>query len=193
MLVVPLRGDKICTVDDSEPKTVTSYTSLKDEPAVYVSAGSSKEPFIYFADIVEINGVKVEFQKDSKVFSALGPLRRKFNLPQPGDEVKINLVDVPFKKEDQSFKVASIKLHSKKYGVARGLLICNDDSCFPLNEPSIANRVMSRSIQTNFKSTTSIICHTELRRSRRMTISPMRTQNRRTRIRSDRLHLCKRF
>jgi hypothetical protein len=134
MLVVPLRGDKICTVDDSEPKTVTSYTSLKDEPAVYVSAGSSKEPFIYFADIVEINGVKVEFQKDSKVFSALGPLRRKFNLPQPGDEVKINLVDVPFKKEDQSFKVASIKLHSKKYGVARGLLICNDDSCFPLNE-----------------------------------------------------------
>jgi hypothetical protein len=134
MLVVPLKGDKICTLDDSDPKVVTSYTSLKDEPAVYVSTSTSKEPYIYFADIAEINGVKVEFKKDSKVFETLGPLRRKLNLPQPGDKVKINLIDVPFKKEDESFTVESLKLHSKKYGIARGLLVCSEESSFPLSE-----------------------------------------------------------
>lgn len=134
MFVVPVRGDKIRTTDDSDARIVSSYTSLKDQPAVYVTAGSSKERYVYFSDIVELNGVKVEYEPSSKVFSALGPLKRKYNIPQPKDTVKIKLLDVPFKEETEELEVTAIRLHSKKHGVSKGLLIMGKESAFPLNE-----------------------------------------------------------
>ena len=134
MFVVPIHNDKIRTTDDSDVRVVSSYTSLKNEPAVYVTAGSSRERYIYFSDIVEINGVKVEYESSSKIFSALGPLKRKYNIPQPKDTVVVKLLDVPFKEETEEVEVTAIRLHSKKHGVSNGLLIIGAKSAFPLNE-----------------------------------------------------------
>ena len=132
MLVVPVKGDKILTKDDSAPAIVSSFTNLKDEPAVYTVAGSSREQFVFFSDIVEINGVRVEYQTDSKVFDSLGPLKRKFNLPQPKDTIKVKLIEANYRDDVEKVDVKSIKLQSKKHGVSRGLLICGDQSCFTL-------------------------------------------------------------
>lgn len=132
MLVVPVSGDKITTKDDSSPRVVSSYTNLKDEPAVYLTAGSSTERYVYFSDIVEINGVRVEYDADSKVFDALGPLTRKYNLPQPKDTIKVKLMDVPYKDEVEPVEVVSIKLHSQRHGISKGLQACGAKSCFTL-------------------------------------------------------------
>lgn len=132
MFVVPLSGDKIATKYDSTPLTVSSYTNLKNDPAVYIKPGTSQEQFIYFYDIASINGVKVEFNENSKVFNALGPIKRKFNIPQPKDLIKIKLLDVPFNNEFEEIEIKSIKLHNKKYGINRGLLSCSENSCFSL-------------------------------------------------------------
>jgi len=134
MFVVPLRGDKVKTKDDSSPRVVTSFSSLKDEPAVYLLPSSSRDRFLYFSDLVEINGVAVEYDRTSKLFNALGPLKRKFNLPQPGDMITVKLMDVNFKDETETIDVDALKLHSKKYGIGRGLLVCGQKSCFSLNE-----------------------------------------------------------
>lgn len=134
MFVVPVAGDKVRTKDDSSPRVVSSFTSLKDEPAVYLVPETSRERYIYFSDIVEINGVRVEYDSDSKTFDALGPLRRKYNLPQPGDTIKVKLIDVPFKDEVEEIVVDSLKLHNKKHGTTRGLLTCGKKSCFSLND-----------------------------------------------------------
>lgn len=134
MLVVPVAGDKITTKDDSTPRIVSSYTNLKDEPAVYLPVGSSKDRFVFFSDIVEINGVRVEYKADSKMFDALGPLKRKFNLPQPKDKIRVKLQNVPYKDESEEIEVASLRLHSKKHGISKGLLVCGQASCFTLGE-----------------------------------------------------------
>lgn len=132
MFVVPVKGDKIKTKDDSAPRIVSSYTSLKDEPAVYLTANTSQDKYLYFSDIVEINGVAVEYDSSSKTFNALGPLKRKYNIPQPGDTITVKLIDVNFKDETEDIELDSIKLHSKKYGAGRGLLACGQKSCFTL-------------------------------------------------------------
>jgi len=134
MLVVPVPGDKVRTVDDSSPRVVSSFTSLKDQPAVYLDQETSKERFIYFSDIVEINGVTVEYQSDSKVFSALGPLKRKYNIPQPKDVIVVRLLEKPHNDEKEEVEVTKIRLHSKKEGISRGLLACGKESCFTLAE-----------------------------------------------------------
>lgn len=134
MFVVPVPKDKIRTKDDGDPKTVSSFSSLKNEPAVYLLPGTSRERYVYFSDIVEINGVRVEYDGDSKTFNALGPLKRKYNLPQPKDTVTVKLSDAPFKKDRDEIEITSIKLHNKREGITRGLLVCSDKSCFSLNE-----------------------------------------------------------
>jgi hypothetical protein len=133
MLVVPVAGDKIITKDVSDPATVSSFTSLKDEPAVYVVPSTSKEKYIYFSDIVEINGVRVEYDPETKCFEALGPLKRAFNIPQPKDTMVVKLKQVSYgEDETEKIEVKSVKLHSKKYGIGRGLLACGEKSCFSL-------------------------------------------------------------
>lgn len=134
MFVVPVKGDKIKTKDDSNPRVVSSFTSLKDEPAVYLVQSTSQDRYLYFSDLTEINGVTVEYDSTSKTFNALGPLKRKYNIPQPGDTITVKLMDVNFKDETEEIDVESIKLHSKKYGIGRGLLVCGQKSCFSLNE-----------------------------------------------------------
>ena len=133
MFVIPVAGDKIRTKDSGDFLKVSSFSSLKDEPAVYVKpAGDS--PYIYFSDIVEINGVRVEYHPDSKVFETLGPLRRKYNLPQPKDKIKIKLMNVPFKDETEQLVVKSLRLHSKKYGEGRGLLVVCKEGQFSIGD-----------------------------------------------------------
>lgn len=137
MLVVPVKGDRIRTADDSTVRTVSSYTSLKDEPAVYLTLDSTEfksEKFVFFDDIVEINGVRVEYDRASKVFDALGPLRRRIHLPQPKDSVSVKLMDVTFNDEVETMQVTGLRLHSKRYGVGRGLLVITQEGQFSLNE-----------------------------------------------------------
>lgn len=133
MFVVPVKGDKIKTKDNGDLVTVSSFTSLKDEPAVYVKpAGESS--YVYFSDIIEINGVRVEYSSDSKVFDALGPLRRKYNLPQPKDLVKVKLITASFNDDVETFQVTGLRLHSKKYGEGRGLLVMTKEGQFSLGD-----------------------------------------------------------
>lgn len=135
MFVIPVAGDKIKTKDDSSDRVVSSYTSFKDEPAVYVrSSGGSGSSYVYFSDVTQINGVKVEYNSSSKVFNALGPLRRKYNIPQPKDEIIVKLISSKVNDEQQTLPVTSIKLHSKRYGETKGLLVCSTESCFTLND-----------------------------------------------------------
>lgn len=131
MLVIPISGDRIKTKDSGDIRKVSSFSSLKDEPAVYVKPGGS-DNYVYFSDIVEINGVRVEYNTDSKVFDALGPLKRRFNIPQPKDTIKVKLVDVPYKDDLEELEVTSLRLHSKKYGEGRGLLVITKEGEFSL-------------------------------------------------------------
>lgn len=133
MFVVPISGDRIKTKDSGEIRKVSSFSSLKDEPAVYVSGGGS-DNYVYFSDIVEINGVTVEYNTDSKVFDALGPLKRRFNLPQPKDTIKVKLIDVSYRDVLEELEVTSLRLHSKKYGPGRGLLIITKVGEFSISD-----------------------------------------------------------
>ena len=127
MMIVPVKGDRITTEDSSAPVVVSSYTNLKTDPAVYIS-GNTAESAVFFSTIETINGVKVSYNESSKVFDSLGPLRRKIDLPQPGDSITVKIDDV-----DQSIVVKSIKLHdrSKK---SFGLLVVTQDRTFDLSE-----------------------------------------------------------
>ena len=133
MFVVPVSGDRVKTKDGGDIRKVSSFSSLKDEPAVYVKPGGS-DNYIYFSDIIEINGVSVEFDVDSKVFNALGPLRRKYNLPQPKDTIKVKLIEVSFKDELEELEITGLRLHSKKYGAGRGLLVITKEGEFSIGD-----------------------------------------------------------
>jgi len=133
MFVVPVVNDRIRTKDSGDILKVSSFSSLKDEPAVYVKPAGN-EPYIYFSDIVEINGVKVEYVPDSKIFDALGPIKRRFNLPQPKDTIKVKLQEVSYKDEYEELTVTSLRLHSKKYGAGRGLLVITKEGEFSLDD-----------------------------------------------------------
>ena len=134
MFIVPIKGDKILTKDSSDPLIVSSFTNLKSEPAVYLVPGSTLEKYIYFSDVVEVNGVRVEYDSTSKLFNALGPLKRRFNLPQPHDTILVKLQDVPYKDEPEEIEVKSLRLHSHKHGLSQGLLVGGAESFFNLVE-----------------------------------------------------------
>lgn len=136
MLVVPVRGDRVLTKDHPDPLTVSSYTNLKTAPAVYVRGEDASSEAVPLSDITELNGVKVEFHKDSKVLEALGPLRRRHNLPQPGDKITVKLVTLPSDAKDVSEQVdvKHLRLHDQAKGVSRGLLACSPDACYTLKD-----------------------------------------------------------
>jgi hypothetical protein len=132
MLVVPLKGDTITTKDGPE-FSVDSYTNFKPDPAVYVDVPRGQNPIVYFQDIDQINGVKVEYNKSSKVFTALGVVKRKYNLPQPKDIITIDRPGSPDDAGDDDTEVKTPKLHSRSIGLSRGLvLIDTDDNVFSL-------------------------------------------------------------
>jgi hypothetical protein len=120
MFVVPIKNDIIKTKDGGT-FTVLEYTNFKSKgPAVYVKADT---PFvIYFFDIDEINDVKVDFNGATKVFSALGHLKRKIHLPQKHDTV--TLIDGD---NEKTLLVETLKLHSKSIGLSRGLVFIDSE------------------------------------------------------------------
>ena len=136
MLVVPIRGDRVLTKDHPDPLVVSSYTNLKSEPSIYVRGGDVSGETVVLNDIIELNGVKVEYRKGPNVLEALGPLRRKYNLPQHGDKITVRLVNMPTDATDvtEQVEVEHLSLHNKVKGISRGLLVCSSAACYTLKD-----------------------------------------------------------
>ena len=115
MLVVPLPKDTITTKDGAELEVI-AYTNFKSKgPAVYVEhQAGTPAVAVYFFDIEKINGVRVEFNTGSKVFTALGNIKRKIQSSDPEAEPDI-------------IEVKDLKLHSKSIGLGQGLVIRDKD------------------------------------------------------------------
>lgn len=134
MLVVPIKGDTITTKDGPQFK-VDSYTNYKADPAVYVDVPAGQNSIVYFQDIEEINGVKVEYNKSSKVFTALGTIKRKYNLPQPKDVITVERPGSPDDAGDNDTTVKTPKLHNRAIGLSRGMVLIDvDDNVFSLSD-----------------------------------------------------------
>lgn len=132
MLIVPLKGDKIETKDGVSFQ-VLSYTNYRDRgPAVYVEhTPTVPSDAVYFFDIQKINGKTVELLTGPKVFRSLGPLKRRFQLPQPNDTVTYRGSNGTL-----IMLVKSLKLH-KRDDLAKGLLVVGED-------PDSQERVFAR-------------------------------------------------
>jgi hypothetical protein len=114
MLILPLRGDKISIADLADEQEITSYSALKPGGAVYLAQPlDPKFPFIAISAIEAINGVYVT-QKSSGMFVPKGLIKRKQNLPQPGDIIEIILSKSPQGLEDrQELEVTDVTLTDK--------------------------------------------------------------------------------
>lgn len=133
MLIVPIAGDTILT-KDREEYVVLSYTNLKDEPAVYVENYTEHgSEVVYFRDIAEIRGVRVDYMDSSKVFKAYGAVKRKYPIPQPGDTIDV-ATDTLTGTLSQVTTVTELKLHNKNFGLHRGLVVCDATTCYTLDE-----------------------------------------------------------
>lgn len=133
MQIVPLPGDTIVTKDGAE-LLVAGYNNFKSKgPAVFCKESEQNSQFItvYFFDIEKINDVRVEFSNSSKIFNALGRVKRKIHLPQPHDFIFVfgkNEGDENDNFNDsKKVKVVGYKLHNKKNGISKGLLIEDED------------------------------------------------------------------
>jgi hypothetical protein len=134
MLIVPLKGDMIKTSDNSRPRRVTSYTSFKSAPAVYLDVPVGEDRIVYFSDIIEINRVKVEYEPNSRLLEAFGPIRRKFNLPQEGDKITVRSADLQSDGKEVKVEVTKLLLQSKKWGVGKGLMVLHNDDHYSLTD-----------------------------------------------------------
>ena len=115
MLIVPLSNDRIVLRGKDGTYLVSSYTGFKHEPSVYLkSTLPDGTRFIEFSEIIEVNGIPVDYQEDSKLLKALGPLKRIIHLPQKGDTICYTLVDTSFHKDEVCSEVLALKLHSIK-------------------------------------------------------------------------------
>jgi len=134
MFIVPLPGDKIRILSQPDLLKVKAYTSLKSEPAVYLTDvlpdGSRA---VYLSDIIELNGVKVEYDSSSKLLEPLGLVKRKFNLPQIGDTITTSLIDTDFKKEQVKLEVTKLKLHDR-HNPSRSLDVICGKTTVSLND-----------------------------------------------------------
>ena len=138
MLVVPIEKDVI-TTSDNLVYQVVEYTNFKDGgPAIYTkSKNDSSLTLVYFFDIVKINRTEVEYQKDSKVFNALGKIDRSQHLPQPDDKVTVG---------DKTVEVKSLKLKSKRTGESKGMLLkSTDDDYFRIKNIDDIQRALGGS------------------------------------------------
>ena len=134
MLIVPLKGDKV-TISDGPEFIVDSYTNFKADPAVYVDVPRGQNNIVYFQDIEQINDVKVEYNKATKVFTALGIVKRKYNLPQPKDTITVTKPGNPEDSEDNHAQVKNLKLHSRAIGLTKGLVLIDiDDNVYRLSD-----------------------------------------------------------
>ncbi len=121
--MIPIKGDKIET-KDGVSFNVLSYTNYRDRgPAVYVEhTPSVPSDAVYFFDIAKINGKSVEYMAGPKIFRSLGPLKRKWQLPQPNDTVTWRSPSGP-----ADVNVKNYKLH-KRGDLSKGLLIVAQDT-----------------------------------------------------------------
>lgn len=129
MLVVPIYKDLISTKDGLKYRVI-EYTNYKDGgPAVYARSKGSKEiSLIYFFDIAEINGTPVEYNKSSKIFTALGKVHRLQHLPQPDDNVTIITDKSDLENSRKTIDVQSLKLRSKSVGINKGMVIKDEEN-----------------------------------------------------------------
>lgn len=117
-IVLPVKGDTVTTVDGSE-FTVVDVARHKQEPAVFVRTDDQVLP-LYFKDIEQINGVMVDFKKIDGVFEAIGKLKRRHHLPQPGETVITT--------DGKEFQVSRVRYHVKSIGLSKGVLLLNSDN-----------------------------------------------------------------
>ena len=126
MLVVPITKDVIITKDGNKLRVV-EYTNYKEGgPAVYAKSAAKELVLVYFFDIAEINGTKVEYERGSKVFNALGKISRDQHLPQPDDKIVVLKDSMSDEDEKSRAEVATLKLKSKSLGVNKGLFVKDD-------------------------------------------------------------------
>jgi len=148
MWVVPIKGDVVRTSDDTE-FTVEAYSNFKGKgPCVYVEhTGGDKTLPIYFFDIESVNGIKVEFNNQSKIMNAMGYMKRKQHLPQKHDTITVADYGVGEESDDKEpktkkVKVNELKLHNRNLGLSRGLLIiADDDEVYSLKDIITIKRV----------------------------------------------------
>jgi hypothetical protein len=131
MFVVPLPKDVITTKDGAELEVIT-YTNFKTKgPAVYVEhQPGTPAVVIYFFDIEKINGVRVDLNGSSKVFNALGKIKRRFHLPQPNDQITVSKSSEESPDGTDIVEVQTLKLHSRNLGLSKGLLIQDKDKTY---------------------------------------------------------------
>lgn len=131
MFIVPIKGDVIQTVDDGE-FTVAAYSNFKSKgPCIYAQSdtdNSSSNVPIYFFDIKQLNGIKIEFNNASKILNALGFFKRKQHLPQKHDTIFVDDEDSEEEEVKQKkVKVKELKLHNRNLGLSKGLLVIGED------------------------------------------------------------------
>ncbi len=121
MLVVPLKNDRIEN-KDGVTFVVLSYTNYRERgPAVYVEhTPAVPSDAVYFFDIARINGKHVD-PAPGKVFKSIGPLQRRWQLPQPND-----IVTYRGPTGSAQLVVKGLKLH-KRGDLAKGLLLVGVD------------------------------------------------------------------
>jgi hypothetical protein len=125
MIIVPVAGDTLKTVDGL-PFKVVSFTNNKSEgPAVLATPTSGGESIpIFFETIAELNGKKVHYVKSAhgyKVFDTDGYIKRDYQLPQPGTFVEANLGV-----ETRSYKVKRIRVNVPNL-TASGMILDAED------------------------------------------------------------------
>lgn len=128
MLVALVKHDKLKLIGQDGVHVVSSYTSLKTKPAVYLRdplPDGSRSAF--FSEVSEVNGVKVEYDEASHLLEALGPLKRLIQLPQPGDKVTYTLVETDYDEERVQAVVKDLRLHARG-NPGRSLQVILEDS-----------------------------------------------------------------
>ncbi len=148
MIIVPVAGDTVKTVDGL-PFKVVSFTNNKSEgPAVLAAPPSGGETVpVFFETIASLNGKKVHYVKHAdgyKVFETDGYIKRDYQLPQPGTFVEANLGV-----ESRKYKVKRIRVNVPNL-TSSGMIIDavdNDDN----SEVTITLNQITDIDQTLFK------------------------------------------
>lgn len=148
MIIVPVAGDTLKTVDGL-PFKVVSYTNNKDDgPAVLATPASGGETVpIYFETVAIVNGQKVRYVKNGdgyKVFETDGYMKRDYQLPQPGEFIDANLGI-----ETRSYKVNRIRLNVPNL-TASGMILDVEDKADGIEATTTLNQIMNIN-QTLFK------------------------------------------
>lgn len=122
MIIVPVAGDTLKTVDGL-PFKVVAYTNYKaGGPAVLCTPASGGETVpLFFKSIASINGKKVTYVKNGegyKVFETDGYVKRDFQLPQIGETISSDISGV----ESRKYTVKRIRLNVPNF-LTSGMII----------------------------------------------------------------------